>query len=68
MTSLFQPIYDLLKDQSNLQEIDFVNCDGGIPNSNVVKKRLGMRTLLILDDLMVHVGLATTDNTASSNQ
>ncbi len=55
-----QPIYDEIigvikekKESSSLKDYEFIDCNKGIPSILQLKNKLGEKTLLVLDDLMV---------------
>ncbi len=69
----YQPIYDEIigvikekKESSSLKDYEFIDCNKGIPSILQLKNKLGEKTLLVLDDLMV-VSASSKENTENLN-
>ena len=54
------------KDFSSLKDYEFIDCNKGIPSIAQLKNKLGDKTLLVLDDLMV-VAASNKENMENLN-
>ncbi len=67
----YQELYNVIKDHIDkekethvLKEYEFIDCNKGIPSISQLESKLGERTLLVLDDLMV---ISTSDKQNTEN-